>query len=178
MKKYSVDGYSILDNMPHSFQISDKNNSYRLVQYPLKGEYPYPIKIQKSSLNENHALLYTPGIFMELSWIDDEYEPNGQITLGIRTPRASLDFAHWTTLINNVPKRVINLAIYVLMKSPVIEQYEVPLFPSDTNNNNSSSNNNNSPPTPPPPPPPPEKPKRKLKVSRTVKNTQRRFRNV
>lgn len=165
MKKYSIEGYSILENMPHMFQISTKDNSYRLVQYPLKGDSSYPIKIQKETLNESHALLYTPGIFMELAWIDDEYEPNGQITMGIRTPKASIDFAHWTALINNVPKKVIQLAFLILKKSELIHQYEVPMFKNETNNNNSSNNNNNNGSDP-------------SEKRRTRKNSQRRTRNV
>ena len=156
MKKYSIDGYSIIDNMPYMFQISTKDNSYRLVQYPLKGDYPYRIKIQKESFNKQHAILYTPGIFMEISWIDDENEPNGQITMGIRTPKASMDFVHWTALINNVPERVILLAYHILTKSALIKEYEVPLFKDPDNNTNTNNNSRN----------------------KTRKNNQRRLRNV
>jgi hypothetical protein len=153
MKKYKVnDDYSILAALPHSFQISSKDVSHRLVDHQddPDAEYPHEITIQMESINKDHILLYTPRKYMRLAWFDDPEEPNGSIDMGIRTPESGLDFASWLTLTGNVPQEVIIMAYLVITAPDSVKQYEVPLFKSDSDNNN--TNHNQPPPTPPPPP--------------------------
>lgn len=194
MKKYKIGDYSILANMPHSFQISSKDNSYRLVEHDDNPEalYPLPITIDDGYINENNMLLYTPRKYMRLVFYpaESEYdESNGQIDVGIRTPEAEMDFVSWMTLANGIPMEVIHLAYKVLTNPDAAKPYLVPLYPMNNNNNN-----NNTPPTPPPQ----EKPKKKMvfkvdpkvleedkpekviriKVAKPGGKTQRRFRRV
>lgn len=151
MKKYKVDGYSILAALPYSFQISTEQTSHRLVDHQddPDAEYPYEITIQQETLSSSHILMYTPRKYMRIVYYNDPEEPNGQIDMGIRTPASSLDFASWLTLTNGVSKALVTF-VYLLITSPdSVKEYEVPLFESESSNN--STNNELPPPKPPTP---------------------------
>lgn len=164
MKKYKVnDDYVILSGLPYSFQISSNVTSHRLVDHQDSRDatHPYEITIQVESISKNHILLYTPRKYMRIVWYDDEYDPNGQIDMGIRTPDASLDFGSWLTLTNSVPQEVIRMAYLVITAPDSVKQYEVPLFAPESNNNNTNNGE--------PPPPKPSKPNNTLKKKRKFK---------
>ncbi len=172
MQKYQIGDYRILNALPSSFQVSTKNNSYKLFQTnpDPEAEYPLPISIQEESLTEDHALLYTLSSYMRINWIEDEYEPNGQIEIGMRPSDkdTGLDFAYWNTVLNDIPKEVIKGIITIIRNPEEAQRYKVPLFLPEESNNN----------TPPPPPPPPKVKKWKKRVfNKTAKQPQRRLRN-
>ncbi len=169
MQKYQIGDYRILNAIPSSFQISTKNNSYKLFQTnpDPEAEYPIPITFEDETINENHVLMYTTKLYMRVVWIDDEYDPNGQIEIGLRMPDASIEFGNWTTLANGIPKEVIQLAIKTIQDPDSVQQYKVPLYVSRDETNN----------TPPPPPPPKVKKWKKRVFNKTAKQPQRRLRN-
>jgi hypothetical protein len=177
MKRYKLNNdYQVLTAFPYLFQLTTSRGSYRLrLSNPdPEANFPIPITIETETFTENHVLMYTPKTYMRFSWIDDENTGgNGHMEMGICDFSNDYDqFIQWQTLINDLPKEVIQFVINTLRNPEAVKTKEVPLIdPSDSN-----TNENNV--APPPPPKPIKHRKFKIAKKKVVNKTQRRRRNV
>lgn len=177
MKRYKFnDDYQVISSFPYSFQLSTKKGSYRLrLSNPdPEANFPVPITIEQETFTDTHILMYTPTTYMRFVWIDDENEGgNGQLEMGICDFSQDYNqFIQWHTLINGLPKELIQFVVNILRNPEVVKTKEVPLIdPSDSN-----TNENNV--VPAPPPKPLKYRKFKIAKKKVVNKTQRRRRNV
>lgn len=154
MKKYKVnDEFSILADLPNSFEISCNQASYRLTEYnndKTSEIARIPITVNQETLLLNHVLLHTDNTYMRIIWYkgdentnangnsNPDANGNGQIEIGKRGPEEGSEFLEWNTLVNGIPQEVITMAYFICKSPESVEQFVVPLF--DNNSNNNSNN--------------------------------------
>jgi hypothetical protein len=196
MKKYEIEGYTILSSFPYSFQLSQEGVSYRFIEYDPDPDamYPHRIEIDSETFNDTHVVMHTPNLYVRFVWFEPMMgmEANGQMEMGrVNHSRDYDKYIEWNVLLNGIPKKVIDFIITLLRNPLNVKEYEVPLFARNTNEENNNnyfnkSNNAESLPSPvaeapPPSPPKPATPKKKRvwKIAKKGANkTQRRRRNV
>jgi hypothetical protein len=177
MKRYEIEGYTIFNALPFSFQISSNKVSYKLREGnpDPDGDAPLPIRIEHESLNDTHLLMFTPKLYMRFTWIDDPDEGgNGQMEMGHTDFSKDYNqFINWIVLMNEIPESVVRFIIKLVQDPSSGSAYEVPLYRKDPNE---PPSNNNLQPLPPPSP----KKKRVYKIAKkkVINKTQRRRRNV
>ncbi len=191
MKKYKIDGYTILNALPYSFQLPTEDSSYKLQEFNPEPEAnsPFRIEIETESLNDDHVLMYTPKLYMRFNWhVDPDEGGNGQMEMGHTDFSKDYNqFIQWNVSLNGLPESLIKFITALIRDPSSGNAYQVPLYTKDPNEPNTNENNNarflpelNNAPPPPPPPSPPKsaKKKRVFKIAKKRNKTQRRRRNV
>jgi hypothetical protein len=123
-----------------SFQISNqqKNISLNVMgAYHENGSEELRVRV----LSPLHAIVETDTNIFHAQYIEDEYEPNGQLEIDVKIP--GQDVPVWTTLINGVPREVIRVIVLILNGDDESEAFRV-----RQNNENANDPNMNQDPAP------------------------------
>lgn len=136
MQRYSVQGYVILITS-YSLNIRTPNElSLRLNGYNPATNVEEPLTI--TVMNENSAKVETSRHIIEINYIEDPDDPNGQIGFSEKVPGS--DIPNWFALLNAVPKQVIKVLIQIVNDDEAADQYLV-----TNNNQNENLEENNEP---------------------------------
>ena len=95
-------------------------------------------------LSPTHATVQTKRQFMELVYYDDNYDPNGQIAISLKSDDPD-EISTWSTLLNKVPREVIVAAVLILNGDDEAETFRVLVNNNDRNVNDPSLSNENVP---------------------------------
>lgn len=125
---FRVQGYNIR-LYDTKFQISTPVNLSLTIMGAYHEDGSEPIQIQV--FNPLQAVVETERSIFRLQYIDDDYEPNGQIEIDVKMEEGQIP--SWTTLLNAVPREVIRIAVAILSGDDESEAYRV--HPNNNNQN-------------------------------------------
>ena len=114
--EFSVQGYSIrlYANM---FSISPPNMFFRVGTVNEGEEFEIHVHTPLS------ATVRAVNGLLHLNYIEDDYDPNGQIEMNARSDESDIPYS--IGLLNGVPRRVIEVAIHILNGDDEADEYRI-----------------------------------------------------